>query len=138
MLSKIRFIVWLLILFVVAFFVSMNSEPKISIKLFPNYQTEPLPLSIVIIGSLITGAIIILIMAITDWLKFKIEIVKIRSKLSKAEKELNRCKEEGNKVREENTRLQEEINRLKENLEKEKNKLQVNNGNQEQENTASN
>ncbi len=122
MLSKIRFIIWLLVIFIVAFFVSMNSEPKISIKLFPNYQTEPLPLSIVIIGSLITGAIIILIMAITDWLKFKIEMVKLKTKLSKTEKELAKCIEE-------NSKLKEEIEKLKEDNKKEK---QVENGNKEQ------
>jgi len=127
MLSKIRFIIWLMILFVVAFFVSMNSDPKISIKLLPNYQTEPLPLSIVIIGSLITGALIILIMAITDWLKFKFELVKFKTKLSKLEKELNKCKEEKEK-------LIKEIDNLKNEKEKPKEE-NINNGNTEQENT---
>jgi len=127
MLSKIRFIIWLMILFVVAFFVSMNSDPKISIKLFPNYQTEPLPLSIVIIGSLITGALIILLMAITDWLKFKLETVKLKSKLSKVEKELNKCKEE-------NKKLVEEIENLKKEREKPKEE-EIKDGNTEQKNT---
>jgi uncharacterized integral membrane protein len=126
MLSKIRFIIWLLIIFVVAFFVSMNSEPKISIKLFPGYQTEPLPLSIVIVGSLIMGAILILIMAITDWLKFKIETVKLKTRVSKLEKELKKCQEERDKLSQELTKLKEE------------NQKQVDDGNKERENIRSN
>jgi len=126
MLSKIRFIIWLLIIFIVAFFVSMNSEPKISIKLFPGYQTTPLPLSIVIVGSLIMGAILILIMAITDWLKFKIETVKLKTKVSKLEKELKNCQGEREKLSQELTKLKEE------------NQKQVDDGNKERENIRSN
>ena len=94
MLNKIKFIIWLLIILVVAFFVSLNSEPKISIKLFFNYQTVPLPLSLIIIGSIILGAILILIMAITDWISFKIENLKYKKRIKSLEKEIESLKKD--------------------------------------------
>jgi uncharacterized integral membrane protein len=77
MLNKIRFIIWLVIMLLVAYFVSMNST-SISVNLIPGYQTVPLPLSIVIIVSLIIGAILAVILTVGDWIKFKLEIKKLK------------------------------------------------------------
>ncbi|HEV09641.1 MAG: DUF1049 domain-containing protein [Sulfurihydrogenibium sp.] len=86
MLNKIRFIIWLVIMLIVAYFVSMNST-SISVNLIPGYQTVPLPLSIVIIVSLIIGAILAVILTVGDWIKFKLEIKKLRKQLENCEKE---------------------------------------------------
>ncbi|MGC9006181.1 MAG: lipopolysaccharide assembly protein LapA domain-containing protein [Sulfurihydrogenibium sp.] len=86
MLNKIRFIIWLVIMLLVAYFVSMNST-SISVNLIPGYQTVPLPLSIVIIVSLIIGAILAVIFTIGDWIKFKLEIKKLKKQLENCEKE---------------------------------------------------
>lgn len=101
MLSKIKFVLWLLIILVVAFFVSMNSEPKISIKILPGYQTIPLPLSLIIISSIIIGALLILFMAISDWITFKLEEIKTKKKINSLQSQIDELKkklEDCNKV----------------------------------------
>lgn len=78
MLSKIRLILWLIILVIVAYFVAMNNT-IVTINLLPGYQTVPVPLSVVIILSLTIGAIIALVFTMGDWIRFKME----KSRLSK-------------------------------------------------------
>lgn len=90
MLSKVRLILWLIILLLVAYFVAMNTG-NVSVNLLPGYQTVPLPLSIVIIFSVIIGIILALTLTITDWIRFNIE----RSKLNKR---LQICLEEKAKL----------------------------------------
>ncbi|RUM57308.1 MAG: DUF1049 domain-containing protein [Persephonella sp.] len=94
MLSKIRLIFWLIAILIIAYFVSINSEPRISITLFPNIKTQPLPLSLIIVGSLILGTILILIIAITDWIVFYIEKSKLKKKIKSLERDLNDLKNE--------------------------------------------
>ncbi|WP_297887382.1 LapA family protein [Sulfurihydrogenibium sp.] len=86
MLGKIRLIIWLFILLLVAYFVAMNTT-TVSINLVPGYQTVPMPLSIIIIFSTIIGAILALILTIGDWIKFKLEINKLNKQLQNCEKE---------------------------------------------------
>lgn len=86
MLGKIRFIIWLFILVIVAYFVAMNNL-SISVNIFPGYATIPLPLSVVIVISIVLGAILTLIITIGDWIKFKIEISKLKKQLEECEKE---------------------------------------------------
>lgn len=86
MLGKIRFIIWLFILVIVAYFVAMNNL-SISVNIFPGYATIPLPLSVVIVISIVLGAILTLIITIGDWIKFKIEISKLKKQFEECEKE---------------------------------------------------
>lgn len=86
MLSKIKLILWLTVLVVVAYFVAMNNT-TVTINLLPGYQTVPVPLSVVIIFSITVGAVIALIFTIGDWIKFKLEI-------SKLSRELQNCQSE--------------------------------------------
>ncbi|MCX7759951.1 MAG: LapA family protein [Hydrogenothermaceae bacterium] len=88
MLSKIRLIVWLIILLVVAYFVAMNNT-TVTVNLFPGYQTVPMPLSIVIIFSVIVGAILAIILTIGDWIKFKVENSKLSKQLKDCQQQLN-------------------------------------------------
>ncbi len=93
MLGKIRLIFWLIAILIIAYFVSINSEPRISITIFPNVKTQPLPLSLIIVGSLILGTILILIIAITDWIVFYIEKSKLKKKIKNLERDIKELKE---------------------------------------------
>lgn len=86
MLSKIRLIIWLFILLIVAYFVAMNTT-SVSVNLIPGYQTIPMPLSVVIIFSVVIGAIFALTLTIGDWIKFKMEVNKLNKQLQNCEKE---------------------------------------------------
>ena len=101
MLNKIKIILWLIILLAVAYFVSMNIEPKISINVLPTYQTPEMPLAIIIILSMIIGAILILFFTITDWFSFKIEKLKLKRQLNIIKDKLEKCEKETNKLKEE-------------------------------------
>lgn len=86
MLSKIRLIIWLFILLIVAYFVAMNTT-SVSVNLIPGYQTVPMPLSVVIIFSVVIGAIFALTLTIGDWIKFKMEVNRLNKQLQNCEKE---------------------------------------------------
>jgi len=98
MLSKIKLLFWLIILLLVAYFVAMNSQIQVVVNLIPNYQTVPLPLSLVIIFSIIIGAILVLILAITDWINFKLEWIKIKKEMEKLKLENENLKSQLNKI----------------------------------------
>ncbi len=118
MLSKLKFIIWLLILLAVAYFVSMNVQPSISINILPTVKTPQLPLALIIIISMIIGALIVILMAISDWLSFQVEKLKIKRQLNLTKNELEKCQKEKEKLKEENIKLKEdlEIERKKQNI----------------------
>jgi cell division protein FtsL len=96
----------------------MNTQPNISIKLLPSYETPQIPLAIVIILSIVIGAVLILIFTITDWISFKIEKLKLKRKISSLEKELENCKKSIKSLEEENKNLKEqlEVEKSKQNI----------------------
>jgi len=118
MISKIKLILWLVILLATAYFVSMNTQPQISIKLLPTYETPQIPLAIIIILSIVIGAVLILIFTITDWIAFKFEKLKLKRKISTLEKDLENCKKSIKSLEEENKSLKEqlEIEKNKQNI----------------------
>lgn len=118
MLNKIKLIIWLIILLAVAYFVSMNVQPSVSINILPTLKTPQLPLALIIIISMIIGAIIILLFAITDWFSFKIEKLKVTRQLNLTKNELEKCQKE-------NEKLKKEVEDLKKQLEIEKNKQNI-------------
>jgi putative membrane protein len=85
MLSKIGFILWLFILLIAGYFAIMNNT-SVTVNLLPGYKTVPLPLSIIILISIIAGAIPAILIAIGDWIKFKIEILRLKKQLKKCGK----------------------------------------------------
>ncbi len=113
MLNKIKLVIWLIVLLLVAYFVSMNVQPSLSVKLLPNYQTPEIPLALIIIASMILGAVLILMFTITDWISFKIEKMKLKRQISSLEKQLKNTESEKEKLKEEIERLQGEIEVLK-------------------------
>lgn len=120
MISKIKLILWLIVLLLTAYFVSMNTQPQISIKLLPNYETPQIPLAIVIILSIVIGALLILIFTITDWIAFKFEKLKLKRKISFLEKDLEKLKKSIKSLEEENKSLKEQLE-----LEKNKQNIKV-------------
>ncbi|WP_457623765.1 LapA family protein [Persephonella sp.] len=113
MLNKIKLILWLIILLAVAYFVSMNTQPNVSVNILPTYKTPEIPLALIIIISVILGAVLILIFTITDWFTFKIEKLKLKKEISNFEKKLKKCEEEKEKIIKEKEKLKEEIELLK-------------------------
>jgi uncharacterized integral membrane protein len=100
MLSKLRIVLWLAILLIVAYFVAMNTT-YVSVNLLPGYQTVPMPLSVVIVFSVIIGAILSLILTIGDWVKFKLEINRLNKQLQNCEKEKQQLLQNTNQFKEE-------------------------------------
>ncbi len=100
MLSKLRIVLWLVILLIVAYFVAMNTT-SVSVNLLPGYQTVPMPLSVVIVFSVIIGAILSLILTIGDWVKFKLEINRLNKQLQNCEKEKQQLLQNTNQSKEE-------------------------------------
>ena len=118
MINKIKLILWLVILLAVAYFVSMNTEPKVSVKILPTYQTPEIPIALIIILSMILGAILILIFTITDWISFKIEKLKLKRQVNLAKNDLEKCQKSIKSLEEENKKLKEqlEIEKNKQNI----------------------
>ncbi len=113
MIAKIRLVIWLIILLLVAYFVSMNTEPTVSIKLLPTYSTPELPLALIIILSMILGAILILMFTLTDWFIFKVEKLKLKRQLNLTKDDLEKCQRKKDELEKEVEKLKEEIELLK-------------------------
>ncbi|MDQ7056802.1 MAG: lipopolysaccharide assembly protein LapA domain-containing protein [Persephonella sp.] len=92
--NKIKLILWLIILLAVAYFVSMNTTPKVSVNILPTLKTPEIPLALVIIVSIIIGAVLILIFTITDWISYKIDRIKLGRNIKNLEKEVERLKKQ--------------------------------------------
>jgi type III secretory pathway component EscU len=127
MLSKIKLILWLFILLAVAYFVSMNTQPSISVKILPTLSTPEMPLALIIIISMIIGALIIILMALSDWMAFQVEKLKIKRQLNLTKDELEKCKKENQTIKEENEKLKKELE-----IERKKQNIKVEEENQDQ------
>lgn len=108
MIGKIKLIIWLVILLLVAYFVSMNVEPQVSIRLLPTYKTPEVPMALIIIFSMIVGALVILIFTITDWISFKIEKLKLKRQINLLKSDLETCQKKIKKLEEEKNSEQRE------------------------------
>ncbi|WP_457634877.1 lipopolysaccharide assembly protein LapA domain-containing protein [Persephonella sp.] len=111
--NKIKLILWLVILLAVAYFVSMNTTPKISVNILPTFKTPEIPLAIVIIVSIIIGAVLILLFTITDWIAYKIDKIKLSRNIKHLENELERCRSQIKQKEDQIKKLEEEIQVLK-------------------------
>jgi len=111
--NKIKLIVWLLILLAVAYFVSMNTTPNVSVNILPTLKTPEIPLALVIIVSIIIGAVLILFFAITDWISYKIDKIKLNRNIKQLSKDLDNCKKEIQEKNEKIKKLEGEIEILR-------------------------
>lgn len=111
--SKIKLILWLIILLCVAYFVSMNTTPSVSVNILPNLKTPEIPLALVIIVSIIIGALMIIIFAITDWIAYRIDKLKLQRNIKNLEKELDKCRKEIQQREEQIKKLEGEVELLK-------------------------
>ncbi len=117
MLGKIKLVFWLILLLVVAYFVSMNTEPKVSVNILPpDIRIENVPMALVIVFSMILGGLLVLVIAITDWFAYKIEKLKLKRKLNLLSYDYEDCKKENEKLSEENTKLKAEVETLQNQL----------------------
>ncbi len=111
--NKIKLILWLVILLAVAYFVSMNTTPKISVNILPTFKTPEIPLAIVIIVSIIIGAVLILLFTITDWIAYKIDKIKLSRNIKYLKNELENCRSQIKQKEDQIKKLEEEIQILK-------------------------
>ncbi len=119
MIGKIKLIFWLVVLLIVAYFVSMNTETRVSVNILPpDFRIEDVPLALVIIFSAILGGLVILIFAVTDWLAYKIDKLKIKRQLNLLKSDYEDCQKENKKLEEENNKFKAELETLKEQLAK--------------------
>lgn len=117
MLGKIKLVFWLILLLVVAYFVSMNTEPKVSVNILPpDIRIQDVPMALVIVFSMILGGLLVLVIAITDWFAYKIEKLKLKRKLNLMSYDYEDCKKENAKLTEENTKLKAEVETLQSEL----------------------
>ncbi len=105
---KIKIVFWLIIILVVAYFVSMNTQPLVSVNLLPEYKTKEYPLALVIVASMVVGAFIVLLFTVIDWISYKIEKRKLKKLLQECEKEKSHLKDEVLKLQGEIEALKEE------------------------------
>ncbi len=108
MLNKIKLFFWLIIILAVAYFVSVNTEPKVSVKLLPNYQTPEASISLVAVISMVVGAFIVLIFTVIDWFSYKMEKRKLKKQLAHLEEDLNKCRKEKEELEKEIEKLTKE------------------------------
>ena len=111
--NKIKLILWLVILLAVAYFVSMNTTPKISVNILPTFKTPEIPLAIVIIVSIIIGAVLILLFTITDWIAYKVDRIKLNRNIKHLKNELEKCRSLIKQKEQQISNLEEEIQTLK-------------------------
>ncbi|MBK3332753.1 DUF1049 domain-containing protein [Persephonella atlantica] len=111
--NKIKLILWLIILLAVAYFVSMNTSPKVSVNILPTLKTPEIPVALIIIVSIIIGAVLILIFTITDWISYKIDKIKLNRNIKSLEKEVEKLKKQLEEKQQTVKKLEGEIEILK-------------------------
>ncbi|WP_457626153.1 lipopolysaccharide assembly protein LapA domain-containing protein [Persephonella sp.] len=72
-----------------------------------------MPLALVIIVSIIIGALMIIIFAITDWIAYRIDKLKLQRNIKNLEKELDKCRKEIQQKEEQIKKLEGEVELLK-------------------------
>ncbi len=87
-----RLIFWIIIILIVAFFVVFNVQPQVKVHILPGFTLENIPLALVIIISFILGMLSGVILSLSQVIKYKLEIRKLKKEqkftsLPKEEKE---------------------------------------------------
>jgi len=114
MIGKIKLVFWLIILLIVAYFVSMNTATRVSVNILPpDFRIEDVPLALVIIFSAILGGLIILIFAVTDWFAYKIDKLKLKRQLNLLKSDFEECQKENKSLEEKNKQMETELESLK-------------------------
>ena len=83
-----RLIFWVAIILLVAFFVIFNVEPRVEVHVLPGKTLENIPLALVIIVSFIAGLLTGVLLALSQVIKHRLELRKLRKEKEKLEKEL--------------------------------------------------
>jgi uncharacterized integral membrane protein len=93
MLNKLKLFFWLIIIFAVAYFVSVNTEPEVSVKILPNYTISQVPMALVAVTGMVVGAFIVLIFTVIDWFSYKMEKRRLNKQIEHLKEELKKCQE---------------------------------------------
>ncbi len=106
MLVKLRIVLWLIIIAFVAYFVSLNMEPKVSVNILPNIKTPAYPIGVLLVFSMVVGAVIVWALSTIDWINQKIERRKLKREVEELREELSKCKKENEELKEKLDKLE--------------------------------
>ncbi len=106
MLVKLRIVLWLIIVAFVAYFVSLNMEPKLSINILPDIKTPEYPIGVLLVFGMVVGAVIVWALSLIDWIHQKIEKRKLHRELEELREELSKCKKENEELKDKVDKLE--------------------------------
>jgi uncharacterized integral membrane protein len=86
----IRLLILLLVVILYFTFVLYNMEEKIALKYVLGLSTQPLPVYLLILGSLIIGMLLASIWVIPGWIRMRLEMRRQRKTIEQMEQELSR------------------------------------------------
>ena len=106
MLVKLRIVLWLIIVAFVAYFVSLNMEPKVSVNIISDIKTPEYPIGVLLVFGMVVGAIIVWALSTIDWINQKLEKRKLKRQVEELKAELNSCKKENEELKDKVDKLE--------------------------------
>jgi uncharacterized integral membrane protein len=86
----IRLLILLLVVILYFTFVLYNMEEKITLKYVFGLSTQPLPVYLLVLGSLTTGMLLASLLVIPGWVRMRMEMRRQRKTIEQMEQELSR------------------------------------------------
>jgi len=86
----IRLLIILLVIILYFTFVIYNMEDRIILKYMLGLTTQPLPVYLVILGSLVIGMFLAGVLTLPGWVRLRIEMRRQRKTIEQMDHELNR------------------------------------------------
>ena len=85
----IRLLMLLLVIILYFTFVLYNMEEKIALKYVLGLSTQPLPVYLLVLGSLIIGMLLASILVLPGWIRMRLEMRRQRKTIEQMEQELS-------------------------------------------------
>jgi uncharacterized membrane protein YciS (DUF1049 family) len=86
----IRLLILLVVIVLYFTFVIYNMEEKITLKYVMGLATQPLPVYLLVLGSLLAGMVLASILVLPGWIRMRMEMRRQRRTIEQMEYELNR------------------------------------------------
>lgn len=86
----IRLLLLLLVIILYLTFVIYNLEERVVLNYVLGLSTQPLPVYLLILGSLIIGMILAAVLTVPGWIRMRMEMRRQRRTINQMEQELNR------------------------------------------------
>ena len=86
----IRLLLLLLVIILYLTFVIYNLEERVVLNYVLGLSTQPLPIYLLILGSLIIGMILAAVLTLPGWIRMRMEMRRQRRTINQMEQELNR------------------------------------------------